>query len=61
VSPILVTIDTTTEEKRLREGDRVYITGVLGNTNANGSHIIRNVEGNTFTLFRTKGNGNYMG
>ena len=40
-------------------GDVVYITGVGGNTNANGEYTIGSVTTNTFTLTGRSGNGNY--
>src|SRR6185369_15853230 len=40
-------------------GDVVYISGVLGNTNANGEYTIGSVTTNTFTLTGRAGNGTY--
>ena len=40
-------------------GDVVYISGVLGNLNANGEYTIGSVTTNTFTLTGRAGSGNY--
>lgn len=44
----------------LTTGTRVTITGVTGNTAANGSFIITRVDANTFTLNGSTGNGAYV-
>lgn len=61
ISPIIVTIESTTEEKRLKDGDFVIIANVMGNTNANGNHKIMDVSGSTFSLMGRMGNGSYGG
>jgi hypothetical protein len=61
ISPIVVTIESTTSEKRLKDGDFVKINDVIGNTNANGNHKIINVSGSTFSLIGRMGNGEYGG
>ena len=40
-------------------GDSVYISGVLGNTAANGTWIITKVDANSFSLNSSVGNGAY--
>ena len=47
-SPIKVKV---TEQNNLRSGELITISGVLGNTNANGSFYIRRVNGKEFELF----------
>lgn len=41
-------------------GDSVYITGVLGNTEANGTWVIANVAAGTFELVGSVGNAAYV-
>ncbi len=45
----------------LSSGDRVRITGVLGNTAANGTHTVRRIDDNSFKLVGVAGNGDYLG
>ena len=45
----------------LTTGARVTITGVLGNTNSNGTHIVTRVNANLFSLDDSVGNGPYSG
>ena len=40
-------------------GDKVYITGVLGNTAANGTWVITRLTADTFSLNGSTGNGTY--
>lgn len=52
-------IEITSASHGLTTGTRVTITGVLGNTAANGSFIITSTGTNTFTLDGSTGNGAY--
>jgi hypothetical protein len=52
---------TTTGTNVLQNGDKVTITGVTGNTNANGTHSIKAVTANSFTLDGVTGNATYTG
>lgn len=54
-SPIVI---TSTAHGR-REGDLIYVTGVLGNTAANGAFRVANPTANTFELLGSTGNGAY--
>jgi hypothetical protein len=45
----------------LANNARVNITGVTGNTNANGDWVITVVDANNFSLNGSNGNGNYTG
>lgn len=45
----------------LESRDRVRITGVLGNTAANGTHTVRRIDDDTFKLVGVTGNGDYLG
>jgi hypothetical protein len=56
-SPIAV----TSTAHGLTTGTAITISGVLGNTNANGSWIVTVVDPNTFTLNGSTGNGAYSG
>jgi hypothetical protein len=56
VSPIQVQTTTT---NTLSTGQSVTITGVGGNTSANGTFTITVINSTTFTLNGTTGNGNY--
>lgn len=59
VSPIEV---TTTVNHQLKVGEEVFITGVTGNTAANGTWTVGSVAAaNTFTLSGSTGNGTYAG
>jgi Tfp pilus assembly protein PilX len=40
-------------------GDKVFISGVGGNTNANGGYTITKIDADNFTLNGRSGNGNY--
>lgn len=55
-SPIQI---TTVEDHLLTTGESVYIQGVLGNTAANGSHVITSTGAKTFTLNGSTGSGTY--
>jgi hypothetical protein len=46
---------------RLNTGTKVTISGVLGNTAANGSFIITVVDPNSFSLNGSAGSGSYIG
>jgi hypothetical protein len=50
---------TTAQPHNLSSGYQVNISGVIGNTNANGTHIITVTGPNTFTI-PVSGNGNYL-
>jgi hypothetical protein len=50
----------TANSHGLSNGDEVYISGVLGNTAANGTWIVANVTANTFELSGSTGNGSYL-
>ncbi len=54
------TIVITSNAHGLSTGDQVEISGVLGNTAANGSFQITVVDENTFQLNGVSGNGNYI-
>jgi hypothetical protein len=63
-SPIKVRV---TEQNNLRSGEKITISGVVGNTNANGDFYIRKVNGKEFELFTdailkvpVAGNANYV-
>lgn len=43
----------------LSNGDEVYVSGVVGNTAANGTWVVANVAANTFELTGSVGNGTY--
>ncbi len=55
-NPITVTSATPTG---LADGDQVYVSGVLGTTNANGAFIVGSVTSTTFTLTGAVNNGTY--
>jgi hypothetical protein len=57
VSPIQVTTTTT---NALTTGQTVVISGVAGNTAANGTFVITVINNTTFTLNGTTGNGTYV-
>jgi hypothetical protein len=57
VSPIQVTTTTT---NALTTGQTVVISGVVGNTAANGTFVITVINNTTFTLNGTTGNGTYV-
>ncbi len=58
-SPIVI---TSARAHGLRNGDHVRISGVWGNTNANGLFAIQTIPGsiNTFQLRSSHGNGSYL-
>lgn len=53
-NPIVITTSST---GNLQNGDLVEITGVQGNTNANGFFFVSNVTATTFTLVGSDGSG----
>jgi len=55
-SPIVI----TSTAHGLTTGTRVTITGVVGNTAANGTFVITNVSADTFSLDGSTGNGAYV-
>jgi len=65
VSPITITVNVNLSSNSVTNGDTVSISGVAGNTNANGTWKITNVVStfllNTFDLVGSIGNGNYAG
>lgn len=56
-SPIQI---TTAASNSLATGQTVVISGVTGNTNANGTFVITRIDGTNFTLNGTTGNANYI-
>jgi hypothetical protein len=54
-APIVI----TSANHKLTTGTRVTISGVGGNTAANGSWTITSIDANTFSLTGSSGNGNY--
>jgi len=56
-NPIAVTVH---RPHSLETGDRVYISGVSGNTNANGYHTVTVTSATAFTLDGAAGNGTYI-
>ena len=56
--PIEVTLETTS---RLKVGDEVFISQIVGNTAANEMNIIESINGNTIKLKNKVGNGDYKG
>ena len=57
-NPIVITAANTTG---LLPGDQVLISGVEGNTNANGVHTVSNLTATTFELSGVAGNSAYTG
>lgn len=55
-SPIVI---TTTTDHNLTNGETVYVTGVGGNTAANGQYIVTTLTDTTFSLNGSVGNGDY--
>ena len=55
-TPIVVTVQYY---HNFLNGDSVTISGVEGNTNANGTFVLSNVTLNTFTLVGSAGNGTF--
>ncbi len=56
-SPIQI---TTVSANGLVTGQTVVISGVTGNTNANGTFVITRIDSTNFTLNGTTGNANYI-
>lgn len=54
-------IKITATNHGFNTGDMVFISGVLGNTNANGGYTITKVDANNFTLNGRAGNASYTG
>lgn len=54
-TPIVI----TSADHGLQTGDKVTITGVLGNTSANGDFTVTVINGDTFSLQGSSGNGAY--
>lgn len=57
-TPIVVTFAANSG---LKSGDRVLITGITGNTGANGEWTLEYVSATTFKLLGSVGNGTYGG
>lgn len=55
-APIVITSDA----HGLSDGDKVKITGVLGNDGANGTWTVQNVTTDTFELADSQGSGDYQ-
>ncbi len=55
-SPIVI---TTSASHLFATGDTVYVSGVLGNTAANGSWVITKISATTFSLTGSTGSGAY--
>lgn len=61
-SPILLTVSSATFPSFLNSGDTVVVSGVLGNTNANGTwNISLNAARDQITLIGSQGNGTWAG
>lgn len=65
-SPIVITIDKTTQEVQLKDNDKIEISGTYANNgqgsiNINGIYIITNVGYNTFELYGSFSNGSISG
>lgn len=58
-TPIVITHAATAAALDIAAGDYVYIYGVLGNLNANGTFEVTSVSGSTTTLKATDGSGAY--
>lgn len=58
-TPIVVTMSATAASLGIAAGDNVYIRGVLGNLNANGTFEVASVSGSTVTLKGSAGSGAY--
>ena len=56
-TPIVI---TTATNNAYRTGDLVRISGVLGNTAANGEFTVTNINSTTFSLNGSSGNGAYI-
>lgn len=57
-TPIVITVAANSG---LKTGDRVAISGITGNTNANGEWTLAAVTATTFQLVGSAGNGTYGG
>jgi hypothetical protein len=57
-TPIVITLGAG---HGLKNDDRIRITGITGNTNANGDWTLSNVGSTTATLVGSKGNGTHGG
>lgn len=57
-TPIVITLGAG---HGLKDGDRIQITGITGNTNANGKWTLSNVGATTATLVGSSGNGAFGG
>lgn len=55
-TPIVLTLDSITN---IADGDWVRVTGVGGNTNANGTFLVTSVSGSNATLLGSAGNAAY--
>lgn len=58
-APIVITHAATAAALDIAAGDYVYVTGVLGNLNANGTFEVTSVSGSTTTLKGSDGSGAY--
>ena len=58
-SPIVVTLAATPSGGALATGEKVTISGVVGNTAANGTWVVTSVGGTSFSLNGSTGNGAY--
>jgi hypothetical protein len=58
-TPIVLTTTPTTASMGIAAGDYVYVTGVLGNLNANGAFEVTSVGANTITLKGSAGSAAY--
>lgn len=58
-TPIVITQADTAASLGIAAGDFVYVNGVLGNLNANGTFEVASVSGSTVTLKGSAGSGAY--
>ena len=58
-TPIVVTMSATAASLGIAAGDNVYIRGVGGNLNTNGTFEVASVSGSTVTLKGSAGSGAY--
>lgn len=63
-SPIRITVNA---QNNLRSGEKIVVSGVTGNTNANGTHYVRKINSKSFDLYSdailkvpVTGNANYI-
>lgn len=63
ISPIVITMSPLSEVLKLKNMDKIIVKDVYGNTAANGTHIISNINyvNGTASLLYTRGNGNFAG